>query len=114
MVPFDIEVEIEDKSATASAEQLSQLADTEGFIRYRVTMGERASVVYVSIENELRQIITRQDAEAYFEAINYPEQVFAYTEDDVFTLEEARIIGAAIRQYNRSQNLNFDQLDFPF
>jgi hypothetical protein len=114
MVPFNIAIEMQDKSATAQAEQLNQLADNEGFMPYRIAIGERFSVIYVNIENDVRPPITRQDTEAYFEAIHYPEQVFAYTEDDIFTLEEARIIGATIRQYNRSQNLNFDQLQISF
>ena len=114
MIPFDLEVLLENGTVTIMVEQLGQLADTGGFMRYGIRAGKRTSVIWVNIEDEVPPLITPQDAEAYFEAIHYPEQLIAYTQEEVFTIDEVRTIGSAIRLYNRPRNLRFDQLDLEF
>lgn len=73
MVAFELELELENKPLKISVEQLDRLADAEGFIRFDVTAGEHRSVIYVNVENDL-PLVTPQDAEAYFEAVNYPSR----------------------------------------
>jgi hypothetical protein len=108
MVPFNLEIEVEDLVMPASVEQLDRLADEDGFIRFDVTIAERRSVIHVNVENDL-SIITPQDAEAYFEAVHYPEQVSAFSEEEEFTKEEVVAIGKAIRSYNRELKINFNR-----
>ncbi|HTD99027.1 MAG TPA: hypothetical protein VK668_07050 [Mucilaginibacter sp.] len=93
MVPFDLELEIENKSLTISAEQLERFADVDGYTRYAITAGDRRSVVYVNIESE---------------------QPLAYDNQDLFSAAELTAIAAAIRQYNRENQVVFAQflLDF--
>jgi hypothetical protein len=108
MVPFNLEIELENTMVPASIEQMDRLADADGFIRFDVTAGERRSVVYVNVENDLPPA-TPQDAEAYFEAVNYPEQVSAFSEEDVFTRDEVIVIGQAIRNYNHELKVYFNR-----
>jgi len=108
MVPFNLEIELENHPVLASIEQLDRLADTDGFIRFDVTCGERRSVIYVNVENDLPPV-TPQDAETYFEAVNYPEHVSAFSMDEVFTRTEVIVIGNAIRKYNRELKVYFNR-----
>jgi len=96
-----------------TVEQLERFADIDGFSRYDIRAGERRSVVQINVTYE-PAILTPQDAEAYFEAVNYPEQLPAYDEQDVFSAEELWDIAAAIRQHNRETKVVFAQflLDF--
>ncbi|MEZ2338771.1 hypothetical protein AB6735_24185 [Mucilaginibacter sp. RCC_168] len=103
MVPFNLEIELENTAASASIEQLDRLADEDGFIRFDVTCCERRSVIYVNVENDVPPV-TPQGAEAYFEAVHYPEQPLAFSEEEVFSRDEMQAIGHAIRKYNRELN----------
>jgi len=114
MVPFNIELELENKQLIISVEQLDQLADTEGFMRYQVTAAMRRSVICVNVEDGVPPLFTPQDVEAYFEAVHYSDQADAYSTEEVFTNMELRQIAAAVRLYNRSQKLSFDQMHFDF
>jgi hypothetical protein len=114
MVPFDLVLELESKQLIISVEQLDQLADAEGFMRYQVTADTRRSVICVNVEDGVPPLFTPQDVEAYFEAVYYPEQAVAYSTEDVFTHTELRQIAAAVRLHNRSQRLSFDQMHFDF
>ncbi|MEB0280694.1 hypothetical protein [Mucilaginibacter sp. 10B2] len=113
MVPFNLEVEMAGEQVLLTAEQLERFADADGFIRYDIRTGERHSVVQINVTYEPK-IVTPQDAEAFFEAVNYPEQLPAYDEQDVFTPDELREIAAVIRQHNREEKVVFAQflLDF--
>jgi hypothetical protein len=93
MVPFELELEINNKPLIISAEQLERFADVDGYTRYDVKAGERRSVVYVNIESE---------------------EPLAYNDPDYFLTEELTAIAAAIRQYNRENNVVIAQflLDF--
>lgn len=88
MVPFNLELEFADGELACTAEQMDQLADTSGFMRYQVTTAKRRAIVFVNIEEESQRPVTAQDAESYYEASYYPEQVPGYSKDEVFTLEE--------------------------
>ncbi|WP_345947729.1 hypothetical protein ABDD95_12805 [Mucilaginibacter sp. PAMB04274] len=114
MVPFNLEFEFEGGHVAGTAEQLDQLADTAGFMRYQVIAGERRSVVCVNIEEGPRQPVTARDAEDHYEAVHYPEHDPGFSEDDVFTAEEVGVIVTAIRAYNDSRMLKFDQMNFDF
>jgi hypothetical protein len=98
MVPFNLQIELNSPRVTLSAEQLDQLADETGFIRYQVRAFDHNSVVYVNIEEEPLS----------------PGDVVGFSEDEVFTLDEVKTIAAAIRQYNSSRKLNFDQCTLTF
>lgn len=95
MVPFNLQFELGGKLTTFSVEQLEQLADSQGFMRYQVRTFNQGSVIFVNIEDE-------------------PDEVIGYTEEEVFTLDEVKVIAAAIRAYNASRQLNFDQMAFDF
>lgn len=114
MVPFNLEFEFAGGRVHGTAEQLDQLADTAGFMRYQVIAAERRSVVCVNIEAGPQQPVSAQDAENYYEAVRYPEHDSGFSEDDVFTTEEVGGIVTAIRAYNDSRMLKFDQMNFDF
>ena len=114
MVLINLQLELNARQVKISAEQLDQLADEVGFMRYQVKAADRTTVVYVNIEDEQRIPLTPQDAEDYFETLQYPEQGIGYTLDDIFTTDEAIAIAKAIREYNFSRKLNFDQMNFDF
>ena len=114
MVPFNLEFEFEEGRVAGTAEQLDQLADTAGFMRYQVVAGERRSVICVNIEEEPSLPMTPQDAENYYEATHYREQGRGFSEDEVFSAEEVDIIASAIQGYNNSRRLKFDQMHFDF
>jgi hypothetical protein len=113
MVPFNLEVNLAGEQVLLTAEQLERFADADGFSRYDLRTGERRSVVLINVTYE-PEILTPQDAEAHFEAVNYPEQLPAYDEQEVFTPDELREIAAVIRQHNRESKVAFAQflLDF--
>ena len=95
MVPFNLQLELNGKLTTFSVEQLDPLADSLGFMRYQVRTFQQTSVIFVNIEAE-------------------PDEVTGYTEEEVFTLDEVKVIAAAVRDYNASRQLNFDQMAFDF
>jgi hypothetical protein len=98
MVPFNLQVELHGQLLTISVEQLDQLPDAVGYIRYQIQAADRRSVVLVSIEAE--QL--------------FPEDNIGLSGDDVFTPDEISVIAAAIREYNSGRRLTFDQLTFDF
>jgi hypothetical protein len=100
MVPFQLTAELNNKPVAITVEQPDRLADEDGFIRFHVTCADRHSLLFVNVGNELAPV-TPEDAEAYFQALYYPEQVTAFSEEDIFSLEEVKAIAEAIRQYNR-------------
>jgi hypothetical protein len=109
MVPFNLEVELAGKPVIINTEQLDRLADDEGYIRYDVRKGKRRALVYVNVENQIMQLETVQDAEAYFEAVHYPEHLAALSIEVDFASEEIQIIANAIRQYNRKLRFMFNK-----
>jgi len=109
MVPFNLEIQLSGKPVIINAEQLDRLADDEGYIRYDVREGKRRAVVYVNVEDQTMPLETVQDAEAYFEAVHYPEHLPAFSIEDDFASEEIQIIGNAIRQYNRKLRFMFNK-----
>src|SRR3954468_2260002 len=98
MVPFNLQIELNARLVTFSAEQLDQLADNAGFMRYQIRTFNHHSVIYVNIEDEPLE----------------PEDIIGFSEDEVFSLDEVRTIAAAIRQFISSRKLNFDQMHFDF
>jgi hypothetical protein len=108
MIPFNLEVDMACEHVLLKAEQLERFADADGFSRYDIRSGERRSVVWINVNYE-PQIVTPQDAEAHFEAVNYPEQLPAYDQQEIFTLVELGNIAAAIRKHNRESKVVFAQ-----
>jgi len=98
MVPFNLQLELANRLTTIAAEQLDQLADTASFMRYQIRTFNDNSVIYVNIEDGPLPM----------------EEIIGFSEDEVFSLDEVKAIAAAIRQYNSSRNLNFDQMAFDF
>jgi hypothetical protein len=105
MLPFNLEIELENTAVTITVEQLERFADIDGYTRYDVRTGERCSVIYVNVEYEPPVLVTSQDVESYFEALHYPEQLLAYNDEDLFTPEELKIIACAILQHNKDENV---------
>jgi hypothetical protein len=98
MVPFNLQLEINERLLTISVEQLDQFADNVWFMRYQVRTFNHNTVVFVNIEGEQLS----------------PEDIIGFSEDDVFTLDEVKVIAAAIRRYNDGRKLKFDQMTFNF
>jgi hypothetical protein len=88
MVPFELELELENNRLVISAGQLERFADVDGYTRYDVREGDRRSVVYVNIESG---------------------QPLAYEEQDLFSKAELIAIAAGIRQYNFDHKVVFAQ-----
>jgi hypothetical protein len=109
MVPFNLEVELTGNPVIINAEQLDRLADDEGYIRYNVTEGIRCAVIYVNVEDQIMPLETVQDAEAYFEAVHYPEHLPAFCTEDDFTSNVIQMIANAIRHYNRKLRFMFNK-----
>ena len=115
MVPFFLELELDNKSLTITVEQLQNFSDVDGYCRYDITAGERRAVVYVNVEYEdLQPPVIPQDLETYYEAIHYPELAQAFVDDDeeLFSTRELNQIAAAIRQYNREAGISFPEFNF--
>lgn len=98
MVPFNFQLEFNARQITFSAEQLDQLADAAGFMRYRVRTFNDSSIVFVNTED----------------AHLAPANVAGYSLDEAFTLEQVHAIAQAVREHNSSRKLNFDQMAFDF
>jgi hypothetical protein len=98
MIPFNLQFEIANRLTTIFVEQLDQLADTLGFMRYQIRSFHQSSVVHVNIENEPTT----------------PEEIIGYSIDDAFSPDEIEAISAAIKAYNRDRKLSFDQMSFNF
>lgn len=98
MVPFDLDVKVENKALTISVKQLDLLADEEGYLRYNIHTGDRRGVIYVERGDQL-PAMTPDNFDSFYEAIHYPEQVPFFSNDEQFTDIEVRSIGNAIRHY---------------
>ena len=98
MVPFNLQIELNARLVTFSAEQLDQLADSFGFMRYQIRTFSHCSLIYVNIDNDPLE----------------PGDVIGFSEDEAFSPDEVKVIVAAIRGYNSSHQLNFDQMAFEF
>ncbi|SDE35739.1 hypothetical protein SAMN05216464_105335 [Mucilaginibacter pineti] len=98
MVPFNLQLEIGGRLTTLSAEQLDQLADETGFMRYQVRSFNHNGVIHVNIEDEPLP----------------PEEAVGFNLDETFALDDVKKIAQAIREYNSSRKLNFDQMHFDF
>lgn len=98
MVPFHLQLELAQKLTTISAEQLDQLADEMGFMRYQVRTFNQSSVIFVNIEED----------------DSLTEINIGYSEEAIFSSDDVKAIATAIRQYHNSRKLNFDQIAFDF
>jgi len=98
MVPFNLQLELTNKLTALSVEQLDQVSDPLGFMRYQVRTFNHHAVMYVNIEKDPLE----------------PDDVTGFTEDEVFSPDEVKSIAAAIREYNSSHQLDFDQMHFDF
>jgi hypothetical protein len=98
MVPFNLQIELNARLVTFSAEQLDQLADKLGFMRYQIRTFNHSSVVFV------------------YTGAGLPESgdPTGFSEEAVFSAEEVIVMATGIREYNNSRKLNFDQLHFDF
>lgn len=98
MVPFHLLIELQGKQTTLMIEQLDQLTDTIGFMRYQVRSFNHRSVIYVNVGEEPLE----------------PEEIIGFSEEEVFSADEVKVIAVAIREYNSTRKLNFDQMHFDF
>ncbi|MDT3402283.1 hypothetical protein [Mucilaginibacter terrae] len=114
MVPFNLELEFPDQRMTGTAEQLDQIADNDGFMRYQVSLGERRSIICVNIEEGWAQSVSAADSESSHEGVQDPGHHSGISEDEVFKADEVGIIVSAIKAYNDSRKLTFDQMHFDF
>lgn len=98
MVPFEIEIEWNNKLVRLQVEQLDYLADENGLIRYDVRTDLCHAIVSVNIEND------PGDPDFTFEAV--------HATDESFGGEELLLIIKAIRDYNDQSRLSFNRLPF--
>lgn len=99
MVPFSIEIEWKDKAVSLVAEQLDNLADEEGFIRFDVRTAQRRAVIFVNIEEQVQFPVIPQEPDSYVEAMQYPEQPGAFSFDETFGKAEVALIGKSIWEH---------------
>ncbi|MGY3212473.1 hypothetical protein [Mucilaginibacter sp. HD30] len=92
VVPFQVEIEWQQMPLSLQAEQLDNLADEEGFIRFDVRAGERRAAIFVNIE------VHAQVLENHYETLQYPEKSGDFSFDKTLAAGEITLIGQAIRE----------------
>lgn len=97
MIPFPIEIEWQNVPVSLLAEQLDNLADEEGFIRFDVRSERRRAVIFVSVEVLPLPPTIPPDQENNFEALHYNHRTGPFSFDEIFTEGEVERIGKAIR-----------------
>jgi len=98
MVPFAIEVELNNVAVSLWVEQLDRLPDDDGLMRYDVRSGLRQAVVALKMEADPYQ------PDFTFEAVQ--------AIDGFFSGEELLVIIKAIRDYNDQARFPFNRLPF--
>ena len=98
MVPFEIEIKLNEIPVSLQVEQLDYLADENGLIRYDVRADLRQTVISVNIEDDP----------------GHPDFTFDTMQavDESFTGEELLVIIKAIRDYNDQARFPFNRLPF--
>jgi hypothetical protein len=86
MVPFHLEIELEEGTVGLEVEQLDYLADEDGFIRYDVRSVERRAVISVPIER------SSDPDELSFSAVQAADE--AFSDEDIVRIMKA------IQDYN--------------
>lgn len=99
MVPFQIEIEWQNTLVNLIAEQLDNLADEEGYIRFDVRNARRGSVIFVSMEHQPPMLEDSQSQDSHFESLYYSQQYTAFSFDETFVAGEIVCIGRAIREH---------------
>lgn len=100
MKQFEIEILIAGRRCVVQAEELDPWPDPEGYVRYGLTAGGMASVISVDAEYWSKPFLaTAEDAEDYFERINYPIQRPFLSDNNIFSNAELRMIAGAIAKY---------------
>jgi hypothetical protein len=100
MERFDLTLKLDGHLTIQQVSRLDAQYDVDGYVRYAVDAGKRNSLICVNEEYySLPLIYTPQDAWNYYEKINYAEYTPAYSDDDVFTSNEVRLIGKAIGEH---------------
>lgn len=100
MLQFNSVIMLNQKGVLLTVEELDTWPDADGYISFAITANDRDSVIYVNM-NYFRPptFYTAEDAEEYFEKINYPQLPPSLSKEDVFTREELFTIGQAIATY---------------
>jgi hypothetical protein len=98
MVPFEIEIELNDVPVSLQVEQLDYLTDENGLMRYDVRSGQRQAVISVKVEADP----------------DHPDFTFEAMQaiDDPFSGEELLAIIKGIRHYNDGLSYPFNRLPF--
>jgi hypothetical protein len=86
MVPFHLDIELQEGPVGLEVEQLDYLADEEGFIRYDVRTEDRRAVISVPIEQPLNP------EDVNFNAVQAIDEAFC--DEDMVTIMKA------IQDYN--------------
>ena len=98
MVPFEIEIELNNIPVALQVEQLDYLADENGLMRYDVRGDLRHAVLSVNIEDDPGH------PDFTFEAMQ--------AEDESFTGDELLLIIRAIREFDAQARYPFNRLPF--
>ncbi len=97
MIQINAVITLDGQGVLLEAEEVSQQSDADGYSEFFIAADDRKSVIYMNI-NYFRppSLHTREDAEDYFEKINYPEQPPSYSSENVFSKEELSTISQTI------------------
>lgn len=98
MVPFEIEIELDNIHVSLQVEQLDYLADENGLMRYDVRADLRQAIISVNIEDDPAH------PDFTFEAMQ--------PADESFSGDELVLIIKAIRDHNDQLRLPFNRLPF--
>ena|ERR1700744_5806818 len=97
MIQFNAVITLGQHGVLLEAEQIDKERDADGFAAFFIAADDRKSVIYMNMDYfDPPKFYTREDAEDYFEKINYPEQPPSYSNEEVFSKSELAGISQAI------------------
>jgi hypothetical protein len=100
MERFNLALKLDGQMTILQVSRLDPPYDADEYVHYAVDAAGRNSLICVNEEYySLPVIYTPQDAWNYYEKIHYPELTLTYSEEDVFTINEVRLIGKAIGEH---------------
>lgn len=97
MIQFNAVITLAGRGVLLEAEELDQEPDADGLSEFFIAADDRKSVIYMNMSYfRPPMLFTQEDAEDYFEKVNYPEQPPSYSSEEVFSKAELSEISQAI------------------
>jgi len=108
---YKLELQLNGKHAVIAVNYLDNQSFDDCFVRYEVVWGERRSKIMVNEAYYSPPVInTPEEAIAYFEMVNNPHVLTAFSQGNEFTEEEVLGIGRAIGKFNYELKAAFYQI----